>query len=238
MTVAVDSAKVGGPINGLVDGYDVGTIGDKVAGLPDSAVQDVGQNGTTSATPRGRINHIGPVIVDNPGSNSKDVFPYIYSCLAADFTGTDDPNAQPVFPAAQDTITVEAATAYEFEALYHIHTLGTTSHSTSVLFGGTATLTSIGYMAMANQTATESSAAPSASWATSGAAVVVGAAVAAATHNTILLKGVIRVNAAGTLVPQFKFSAAPGAAPTVLANSYFKLRAIGINTDVSKGAVA
>jgi hypothetical protein len=44
----------------------------------------------------------------------------------------------------------------------------------------------------------------------------------------------VRVNAAGTFIPQFTFSAAPGVGNT-LANTYFKLRKCGSNTNVNQG---
>lgn len=239
-TTGVNNLDVSGNIavTGTVDGYDVSTMGVKLDGLPTSAIQDVGQNGTTSATPRGRINIVGGPVSDNSGSNSKDVFPFHYSCLSGNFTGIDSSNAQPVFDTAQDTFTLEGSMIYFFEAMYYISTAGTTSHSTSVLFGGTATFTSLAYSALAKQTATDISGTISAVWATSAAAVTVGAAAATATFNQVILKGTLRVNAAGTLIPQFKYSAAPGAAPVVQAGSYFRLQPAGTDTDVSKGAWA
>jgi len=60
----------------LVDaGRAAATDGAKLDGLPDSALQDVGSAGTTSTTPRGRINFTqGAVTVsDNAGTNSKDI---------------------------------------------------------------------------------------------------------------------------------------------------------------------
>lgn len=61
-------------------------------------------------------------------------------------------------------------------------------------------------------------------------------AVAAVTQNTIVLRGVMRVSSAGTLIPQFQYSAAPGAAPTIKANSFFRLWPIGNNGVASVGA--
>jgi hypothetical protein len=65
-------------VSGLVDGYDVSTMGAKVAGLPDSAISLVGTNGTTTATPEGRINFVDAAPITwsaavNGGTNSNDV---------------------------------------------------------------------------------------------------------------------------------------------------------------------
>ena len=57
-----------------IGGYDIPTMGAKLAGLPSTAISDVGDDGTTSTTGRGRINFTGAAVVtDNAGTNSKDV---------------------------------------------------------------------------------------------------------------------------------------------------------------------
>jgi hypothetical protein len=50
-----------------------------------------------------------------------------------------------------------------------------------------------------------------------------------------MVKGTARVNAAGTFIPQFKYSAAPGGAPTVKRGSWFRLQPVGNRTVVSQG---
>src|SRR5208337_4301803 len=66
--------------------------------------------------------------------------------LAADYTLTDSNAAQAAFNAtANGAYTVLGNTTYEFEAVYLITNTGTTSHTWSVLFGGTATFTSLAY---------------------------------------------------------------------------------------------
>lgn len=55
-------------------GYDITVMGAKLAGLPSTALSDVGDDGTTSTTGRGRVNFTGAAVVtDNSGTNSKDV---------------------------------------------------------------------------------------------------------------------------------------------------------------------
>lgn len=69
--------------------------------------------------------------------------------------------------------------------------------------------------------------------------VVVKAASTATTEQImILIKGVLRTSAGGTFIPQFKYSAAPGGAPTVRRNSYFRLTPVGVNTTASFGTWA
>jgi len=152
----------------------------------------------------------------------------VLSVLTSTYNGSDVDTAQPVFLSSQDTLTLLGSTTYEFEAEYQIDTAGTNSHSLAVLFGGTATFTSLAYSALATNGAGASTAsAPLMARTNSAGALTVTAAVAAATQNTIRLRGIMRINAAGTIIPQFQYSAAPGAAPAVRANSFFRAWAVG-----------
>jgi hypothetical protein len=67
------------------------------------------------------------------------------------------------------------------------------------------------------------------------ALTTVTSAVAAATFRNIEVKGVVRINAGGTFIPNMAFSAAPGAVGTVAINSYIKLTPMGTNTDTTIG---
>ena len=174
--------------------------------------------------------------------NSTFLARQLFLSLSASQVGTDVNTAQSWFPGGGATgITLAAATSYFFEGLLaHKRTAGTTSHTIGNLFGGTATLTSIGYMATA--------------YASDTANFIFGTVqtnfVAVATNTTIWntastsadqtvlvrVRGLVRVNAAGTFIPQFQFSAAPGGAPTVQANSFFMLSPIGTNTVLNQGS--
>lgn len=170
--------------------------------------------------------------------STAQVAPY-FTCLATDFTGTDVNTAQPVFGTSQDAFTSPASMTYEFEALYYItRAAGSTSHTTSVLFGGSATFTSILYTIESTTT----TGAPTATTASQQLVAAVATATVAATTSTsttenivIKLKGIMRINGSGTIIPQFQYSAAPGGVPTVKANSYFKLTPMGDNTVTAYG---
>lgn len=159
------------------------------------------------------------------------------SVLLTDFTGSDVNTAQPVFAAAQDTLTLEADSTYEFEAEYFItRAAGTTSHTTAVLFGGTATFDAIGYLAQVTNPTGNALAAVQQIWGAAATALTLTAANTSATENLLIkLKGRIRTNASGTLIPQFQFSAAPGGAPTIKANSAFRIWRIGTDQSVAIG---
>lgn len=154
----------------------------------------------------------------------------IFTSTDADFTGTNVNTAQPVFNTTEDVLTIEASTAYIVEAYYHIHTTGTTSHQLGLLFGGTATFTNIDGSYWATNAATEVLGAVSAIPFTSAAVVNVSPATASATHHSVQIMGIIRVANAGTIIPQYQWSAAPGVAGVTLRGSWFRLTPMGVNT--------
>lgn len=154
---------------------------------------------------------------------------------ADDAGGTAGNSVQPWFP-TNGTLTLPAATTYHMNGHLWI-TSGATSHSTGLSFGGTATLTSIDYVYRAQR----------------AAAITLGTAFSglgqfnAASNNTIdtagtavghyiQVDGILRVNAAGTLIPQFTFSANPTGTITIKRNSYFRLTALGDNTLATLGS--
>jgi hypothetical protein len=149
-------------------------------------------------------------------------------------TGLDSASAAAVFTSAMGgsangAITLVAGKTYAFEANYILTNTGTTSHTWSTLFGGTATLTSILY-SIFGLSATGSAPATGGltGYATVATAVVATAAQTSATENvTIQLNGVLTVNAGGTFIPQMQASARPGASGTpgvvVKKGSYFRI---------------
>lgn len=156
--------------------------------------------------------------------------------LTADETGQNVNTAQPWFPSA-GAVTVTANTSYYITGvLYTVRAAGTTSHTTSLLFGGTASLSNIAYHAIVNTGDVDTNIAANRTIAIVGTAIVVKAASTSATESfTVLLHGMARFGAAGTFIPQFQYSAAPGGAPTVRRNSYFRVEPVGSNTVASTG---
>ena len=55
-------------------------------------------------------------------------------------------------------------------------------------------------------------------------------------QDLVRLRGTLRLNAGGTIIPQFQFSAAPGGAPTILCNSFFRCWPISEDTRPAWGA--
>lgn len=166
--------------------------------------------------------------------------------LTADYTLTDSNTAQKAFnsPTAGQ-ITLPGSQAYEFEALYLMTNVGTTSHTWAVLFAGTASLTALDYGAMTSQagiTSPATLASVSASEQATGAGslpttalVVTAASTSATEHVQIRLRGIVRINATGTLIPQVKLSAATTGASKMLRGSFFRMTPVGADTSASLG---
>jgi hypothetical protein len=150
-------------------------------------------------------------------------------------TLANNTNAQAWLPAANDTLTVQASTTYEFEALIEIEGMGTVSRTISTLFGGTATFTSIQYWSMTWAGVAAASATLQATKVNqvATAVVVVPASTTAAT--ALVLRGIMRINGAGTLIPQVQFSADPTGTIVVALDSYFRIWPVGSNTVASVG---
>jgi hypothetical protein len=160
----------------------------------------------------------------------------LFKALNADATGQNVATVQPWFPTT-GAVTVAAATSYFFEGLLYLtRSAGVTSHSTSLLFGGTATLTAIQAIAHSKTGDTAaSSVLQSVIMTSAGAALVKAASTSATEVIAVLVTGIVRINAGGTFIPQFQYTFAPGGAPTVKAGSYFHMFPIGDNAVQSRG---
>ena len=196
--------------------------------------------GTNMTTPAaGAFEYDGVVFYGSPQSNQRGVIAAEqFIALTANYTGADSTSAQQVFNAsAAGAVTLAASTTYMMEGVYYItRAAGTTSHTMSTLFALGGTLTSIAYTAETTSTTGNVLGAVSRIYATGATAAVVTAASISATENiTVTIRGIVRTNTAGTFTPQIQYSAAPGGAPSILANSFFKLTPIGNNTVATVG---
>lgn len=190
-------------------------------------------SGTVLTTPEaGAIEYDGTVIYLTPAASNRAASGGFHGIFQdADYTGSNSNTAQKVFNGSTNgTITLPGSTTYLLEAVYHIHTTGTTSHTLGVGFGGTATLTSIGYLLEYANATSEAFAAVNRLWVTTASNTTTFTAAASASHTTLFLKGQVRINASGTFIPQYTWSAAPGVAGVTLLGSYCTLTPIGSNT--------
>jgi hypothetical protein len=158
--------------------------------------------------------------------------------LSSDYTASNSATAQQVFNASSaGAVTLSPSTTYFMEAQYIVtRSAGTTAHTVGVLFGTSGTLTSIAYTAEVTDTSSNTLGAVSRIYSTTAAETVITASSAdASQYITVKISGVVRTNSGGTFTPQLKYSAAPGGAPTVLTNSYFRIKPVGTNTITTAG---
>jgi hypothetical protein len=154
-----------------------------------------------------------------------------YSIVGSNFSLTAGTGLQSAFPTTGDVFTLSASTTYEFEGIYFITKSGTTC-TTSLAFalGGGASVTSIKYHVLAQNTAVNTTGATVASaWVNQVASTVVNAT--ATTDVVIKFKGLIRMNAGGTVTPQVQFSAAP-TSPVMTVDSHIKFTPIGTTNHI------
>ena len=178
------------------------------------------------------VEGIGWDIYGSDGSHKAQSGRMLFRCLDADDTGGQNvATAQPWFPTSGG-VTLDASTSYFFEGrLVSTRAAGATLHTTGLLFGGTATLTSIDYEATWRTGDANAAAAANGLRITVATNTAVKAASTSATEDTdIGVSGIVRINAAGTFIPQFIYSAAPGGTPTIKRGSFFRLWPVGSNT--------
>jgi hypothetical protein len=164
-----------------------------------------------------------------------------YYALNADYTALIQTAAQSALGVG---VTLVGSTIYQFEALYAINKTGGALGILSSLFGGTATLNNIGYVATryfdtAAFTTVNTPPASNNFVAVATAYASMTNSASTTTYHILQLRGTVSVNAGGTFIPQIQTST--GAAGTLLvkAGSYFKispLAASGSNVSIGTWA--
>lgn len=201
--------------------------------------------GTLLTTPTaGTIEYDGITFYADTAASTRGVLDSEQFCvLTADYAATDTASAQQVFNStAAGAVTLPSNTTYFFDAVYKISNTGTTSHTWSTLFAGTATLTDISYTVIAKTGTTSAvtiTALSNLDVVVATAIPVTAASTSATEFATIILKGKVAINAGGTFIPQIKASAQPGASGTpgvnVLKGSYIRLWPVGSKTVATVG---
>ncbi len=154
---------------------------------------------------------------------------------SATYTLTSTTATQKLFDAVTNgEITVAANTTYQFECMFSLTSMSATSGNCGfdVLGAGTATFTSVTWISTARD-ATNLNVAVSPSTVFSSAAAQTGDIATPATTTGLyaVVRGTIRVNAGGTIIPSTNLANA--AAAVVGVNSYFKLTPIGSSSVTS-----
>lgn len=164
-----------------------------------------------------------------------------YCVLVADYAASDVATAQKIFNSSTNgALTLAAGTKYEFEMDVWLTNTGTTSHTWSLLFGGAATFTRIWYAAEAyTATSNALSALLSIFGAVATAVAVTGAQTSATENVRIKARGIMDINAGGTVIPQIQASAQPGLSGTpgvtVKTGSYFRCWPVGVAATAAVG---
>jgi len=174
-----------------------------------------------------------------PGGSASEQNVLVEQFIA--LTGTNTLTSTTAIQALFDSVnngalTVVGSTSYWFECLFNLSSMSGTSGNTKfdVLGAGTATISSVAWSAMgADATTPGTAAAVGGSFTATN--VSSGNIMNAATGTAMyaLIKGILRINAGGTIIPSIGLTTA--AAAVVGINSYFRISPIGSNTVQTKG---
>jgi hypothetical protein len=200
----------------------------------------------TSPAAAGQIEYASPIFAATPISTERGIIPtQQYYRLNSALAGSNATGAQSIFGVG---VTLSASTVYEFEMIVALSkSAGTTSHSFSIGFGGTATINNIAYENALNYnnsaffTGNNTTAANAYMnfVQTASASALVQGLTNAAVYFSAVYKGTVSINAGGTFIPQYTLSAAPGGAYTTQIGSYIRinpLSASGAATNVGAWA--
>jgi len=203
----------------------------------------------TSTTSAGALEYDGATLYATPvgGSNSsgRGVWQTSHIILtpSGDRTLSQNTSAQAIFDSPTNgEITLTAGTTYVMEGLVTVTNTAapSASHTYSISFAVSGSLTSISYTV----DATVSAGAPSAGTTTVARAIgttvsavqVTAASTASSEVAIFLIRGVVRSSTSGTFRPQIQFNTnAPGGTSAVSADSYFILTPVGSSLVTSVG---
>jgi hypothetical protein len=151
--------------------------------------------------------------------------------LSASYTLTSQTPAQKAFNATANGAITLAVGVYEFECMLNLSSMATGSSSFGFAFAGTATRTEL-WFATAIKAALATAAAAQSTMNTAANTAIASASTSAVGWAHI--RGIVRVSAAGTLIPSISLGTA--AAAVVNANSFFKIRPLGASGFTNAGA--
>ena len=197
---------------------------------------------TLLATPvAGTLEYSSPIQAFTPIGTQRGIVPSSqFYRLDSGLAGANATGAQSALGVG---VTLSASTVYAFEIVVALSkTAGTTSHTISLGFGGTASLNNIFWEFAGDYGTSQSFTAAnfSSGYAASVTPVVTTNAIANATqYYWMVIKGTVSINAGGTFIPQYSLSAAPGGAYTTVTGSnmsIYPIGAAGANTNVGTWA--
>lgn len=201
--------------------------------------------GTVMTTPDdGSIEYDGVAFYATPIANSRGVMlSEHFVARTGTKTMTSNTSLQALFGGGTGGLTsgalsVGASTSYFFEASINLSSMSGTSGNMgfSIVGAGTATFTSAAWHSFGFDNTTQNT--PSATgygglWSSANAETGNIVLANTGTACSVLIKGIFRINAAGTIIPSIQLTTA--AAAIIGANTWFKCYPVGTNTAVSVG---
>jgi len=197
----------------------------------------------SSPAAAGQIEYSSPIFAATPIGTQRGIVPtQQYYRIDTAVVGSNATGAQSIFGVG---VTLSASTVYEFEIMVaYSKSAGTTAHTFSLGFGGTATINNIAYDVITKTNGTSftnlaTSDTVQAFIQTASATAITGSNVSAALFLLQLMKGTVSINAGGTFIPQYTLSAAPGGAYTTAIGSFIRIAPVsasGSNTSVGAWA--
>jgi hypothetical protein len=195
-------------------------------------------SGTVLSTPAaGAVEYDGKVFYTTPVASARGLSPsQMFAIVAAGgfALGTTSNTSQAAFATTNDVWTLAASTGYWVEGFYRVSKSGTTA-AFSMGFSGTATITAVLYYAIGQQVAVNTSGTTQSSVCVNTSAIT-GVVATGTTDLWVLFKGLLQINAGGTIIPIVALSSAT-TSPTMVAGSYITLTPIGSDTVSALGNV-
>ena len=191
------------------------------------------QSGTSLTTAAaGAFEYDGTVGYFSPAASSRGALRAEYfEVLSAAYTLTSQTAAQKLLNGTTNGTVTLPVGAYQFECMFSLTSLSATSGSFGFALGGTATFTQSWDSIAAQPAALATATASTMTFNTAANTALTSASTNTAGH--ALIKGIIRVTVAGTIIPQVSLTVA--AAAIVGANSYFKISPLGAAAVASVG---
>lgn len=200
-------------------------------------------SGTLMTTPDdGSIEYDGEVFFGTPIANSRGVMvTEHFVARTGTKTMTSNTSLQSLFGGGtggltNGALTVADSCAYYFECSLNVSSMSGTSGNLgfSIVGAGTATFTSAAWHAFGYDVTTQTTAgAAGTSFQTSAGATGNIVTAQTGTSVSVFIKGIFRINAAGTIIPSVQLTTASAA--VIGANTWFKCYPVGTNTVVSVG---
>lgn len=192
-----------------------------------------------SIAEKSAVEYDGEVFYTSTDTLARGVLPSKYFViLDADNTMTSQTTAQPIFDGGGGSATgaVDVPTGlYEFEMLIHLTGISATSGTVEFSFDGTSTRNSFIWKSSGGRYADV--AAPNVLigrfYSSRQAFAITLSNASTVTTGWYYITGMMRISAAGTVIPSLRTSVA--AAAVVKQNSYFKLNKLGTNTASNVG---